>query len=112
MERPKIGWAKQRHLVFKAEVTSYNGVWLDACAAMERDFAALVADTKIQLAAEVGKVFADFRSVFDSGCASPEVDEQAQKHLRQLLSARLEEADEYIKNELEPAWNIIDKGSF
>lgn len=111
MEKPKIGWGKQRHLVFKGKVTAFDGVWSNSCAAMEQDFRSLVEVTKVNMNTVVGDVFANLLNSFDRGCDSTNIDEPAQKELQKLLRTRLVDIKDYIKKELDPAWEALDKSN-
>lgn len=108
MDKPKIGWGKQRHLTFKTQVTAFDGIWSRSCAAMEQDFKDLVESSKSNMTLGVGQVFERFRSSFEQGCETSDIDEAAQKALQELLRASLEEIDSYVKKELEPAWEALD----
>jgi hypothetical protein len=111
MQKPKTGWGQQRHLVFKSRVSAFNGVWLKSCVALEQDFKQLLEVTKGNMAEAIGGEFDRLVSSFGTDNDSTSIDESAQKELRKLLKTRLEEVDDYIKTELEPAWEALPKSS-
>ena len=109
MGKPKIGWGLHRHLVFKSRVSAFNGVWLKSCLALEQDFKQLLEVTKGNMGEAIGGVFDRLVSSFGNDNDSAGIDESAQKELRKLLKTRLEEVDEYVKTELDPAWKALPK---
>lgn len=109
MERPKIGWPKQRQLTFRGEVIAFGAIWSRSCTALEQEFKDLVEASKANMTRGVGEVFERFLSTFDEGCDTSSIDEAAQKALQDLLKTSLEEVDDYVKKELEPAWKSLDK---
>ena len=111
MEKPKIGWGQQRHLVFKNRVTAFNGVWLKSCVALEQDFKQLLEVTRANMSEAIGGVFDRLVSSFGDDDDSAGIDESAQKELRKLLKTRLDEVNDYIKTELDPAWEAIAKSN-
>jgi hypothetical protein len=48
-------------------------------------------------------------STFDQDCDTADLDEPTQKALQALLKACLEEVNHYVKTELDPAWEALDK---
>lgn len=107
MEKPKIGWGQQRHLVFKNEVTALDGIWSNTCTALEQDFKKLVESTKVNMSKAVGEVFNRFLSAFEQDCDTTDLDEPSQKALQALLRTCLEEVKGYIRTELDPAWEAL-----
>lgn len=111
MDKPKIGWGAHRHLTFKGKVTAFNGVWLKSCVALEQDFKQLLEVTKGKMSEAIGEVFDRLVSSFGNDNDSTGIDESAQKELRKLLKVSLEEADEYVKTELDPAYEALPKNN-
>lgn len=109
MEKPKIGWGPERHLRFKAEVTAIDGIWSNTCTALEQDFKSLVKSSKEGMTLAVGEVFNRFLSTFDQDCDTADLDAPTQKALQALLRTCLEEVNEYVKTELNPAWEALIK---
>jgi hypothetical protein len=111
MDKPKIGWGSQRHLTFKGRVSAFNGVWMKSCVALEQDFRQLLDVTKSGMAEAIGGVFDRLVTSFGNDSDAAGIDESAQKELRNLLRISLEEVNEYVKAELEPAWEALPKSS-
>ena len=111
MDKPKIGWGAQRHLVFKQEVTATDGIWANACTAMERDFKGEVEASKADMSKAVTAVFDSFLSSFDKDSDADDLDEETHKALQALLKTCLEEAHEFVKTELDPAWEKLVKSN-
>lgn len=57
----------------------------------------------------VGEVFSRFLSTFDQDCDTADLDEPTQKALQALLRTCLEEVKDYVKTELDPAWEALVK---
>jgi len=109
MEKPKIGWGPERHRKFRQEVTALDGIWSNTCSALEQDFKGLVKSMKCSLTRVVGDVFNRFLSAFDQECDTTDLDDATQKALQALLRTCLEEVNEYVKTELDPAWKALPK---
>lgn len=82
---------------------------MNTCMAMEKDFRSLVESTRSALTTEVGVVFKGLLSGFDERCDAADLDETTQKALQALLRSCLEEVNNLVRTELDPAWETLVK---
>ncbi|KAL1584732.1 hypothetical protein WHR41_06887 [Cladosporium halotolerans] len=107
LPKPAMGYAKERHIVFKNEVIASSGVWFGSCSAMEEDLKLLLSKSKADLTREIGNIFEGFRTSFDGGWEATEIDEESQKELQAMLKTVLDDVSTFIEKELNPAWEAL-----
>lgn len=101
--RPKFGYAKERHTVFKREVTAFGGVWFDTCSAISDDLESLLKSLKTDLVREIDQVLKRLRTSFDCGCPATELAEPLRNELQARLKVTLEEIGKHVDKKLNPA---------
>lgn len=106
---PRGGYPKQRHVVFKAEVTKPGHLWTAICQAAEHDLDELHAKHKVALMDLVRLAFENICAAFD-GIKTEKSDDPAAMQQKTVLADCLRETQQSMQGEMKAAYDALRKG--